>query len=121
MMLNIELGVATQAYVKQTFGEDQIGVDYYVTVDSSHQDFNHLVIVWDRAEPVPTDEQLEAAFVIWSWDNVRTRRNELLSETDWYALSDVYMSDDMAAYRQALRDLPASAENSTDVVWPEKP
>ena len=33
MMLNIELGVATQAYVKQTFGEDQIGVDYYVTVD----------------------------------------------------------------------------------------
>ena len=42
-------------------------------------------------------------------------------ETDWYALSDVYMSDDMAAYREALRDLPASTENSADVVFPTPP
>ena len=121
MMLNIELGTATRAYVQQTFGEDQIGVDYYVTVDSSHHDFNHLVIVWDREEPVPTDEQLEAAFVIWSWDNVRAQRNVLLAATDFYALSDVTLSAEMATYRQALRDLPASVENSADVVWPEKP
>ena len=121
MMLNIELGVATQAYVQQTFGEDQIGVDYYVTVDSSHQDFNHLVIVWDRAEPVPTDEQLEAAFVIWNWDAVRTQRDILLAATDFYALSDVTLSAEMATYRQALRDLPASTANSEDVVWPTKP
>jgi hypothetical protein len=31
------------------------------------------------------------------------------------------MSSDMTTYRQALRDLPASVENSEDVVWPEKP
>jgi len=45
----------------------------------------------------------------------------LLAATDFYALSDVTMSDDMATYRQALRDLPESVENSEDVVWPEKP
>ena len=121
MMINSELGLATQAYVKQTFGEDQIGVNYYVTVDSSHQDFGHLVIVWDREEPVPTDEQLEAAFVIWNWDAVRTQRNILLAATAFYALSDVTLSAEMATYRQALRDLPASTANSEDVVWPTKP
>ena len=31
------------------------------------------------------------------------------------------MSADMTTYRQALRDVPASVENSEDVVWPEKP
>jgi len=116
MMTNSELGLATKAYVKQTFGEDQIGVNYYVTVDSGK-----CVIVWDRAEPVPTDEQLEAAFVIWNWDAVRTQRDILLAATDFYALSDVTLSAEMATYRQALRDLPASTANSEDVVWPTKP
>jgi len=115
-MTNFELGLATQAYVKQTFGEAQIGVNYYVTIDSGK-----YVIVWDREEPVPTDEQLEAAFVRWNWDAVRTQRDILLAATDFYALSDVTMSADMATYREALRDLPASTANSEDVVWPTKP
>ena len=116
MMTNFELGLATQAYVKQTFGADQIGVDYYVTSNAGT-----YVIVWDRAEPVPTDEQLETAFVKWNWEAVRTHRTELLTATDFYALTDVPMSADMTTYRQALRDVPASVENSEDVVWPEKP
>jgi hypothetical protein len=37
---------------------------------------------------------------------LRSRRNQLLAETDFYALSDVTMSDDMKTYRQELRDLP---------------
>jgi len=69
----------------------------------------------------PTDQQFEDALAIYSWGNVRTKRNALLAATDFYALSDVTMSDDMETYRQALRDLPASVENSEDVVWPEKP
>ena len=35
----------------------------------------------------------------------RVRRNALLANTDFYALSDVTMSSDMTTYRQALRDL----------------
>ncbi len=69
----------------------------------------------------PTDEQFDAALVCLTWDNVRARRDDLLRATDFYALSDVVMSDAMTTYRQALRDLPASCENSTDVVWPELP
>ncbi len=40
-------------------------------------------------------------------ENLRFVRNQKLRETDFYALSDVTMSDDMKIYRQQLRDLPA--------------
>jgi hypothetical protein len=69
----------------------------------------------------PTDQQLEDKLSIYSWDNVRIKRNSLLVETDFYANTDVTMSADMTTYRQALRDLPASTAKCEDVVWPTKP
>ena len=115
-MDNLDLGIAVGAYVVQSFGEDQRDVGYWVFAER-----NGLRLQWDRAEEEPTDEQLEVALYRANWDEVRKRRNALLEETDFYALSDVTMSDTMTTYRQALRDLPASVENSEDVVWPEKP
>ena len=56
--------------------------------------------------------------------NLRARRNRLLAETDYYALSDVTMSDDMKTYRQNLRDLPAgkdTVEKCENATWPTKP
>ena len=56
--------------------------------------------------------------------NLRDRRNRLLAETDYYALSDVTMSDDMKTYRQNLRDLPAgkdTVEKCENATWPTKP
>ena len=38
---------------------------------------------------------------------LRRQRDAKLAETDWTALSDVTMSDNMKTYRQELRDLPA--------------
>ena len=81
-----------------------------------------LVCEWDDDKGVfPTADEMNAAVVKGNWDRARKERNELLAETDFYALSDVTMSEDMETYRQALRDLPASVEKSEDVVWPEKP
>jgi hypothetical protein len=51
---------------------------------------------------------------------VRATRDGLLTETDWYGLSDVTMSSDMATYREALRDLPANVD-LTNIVYPTKP
>jgi len=51
---------------------------------------------------------------------IRTKRDTLLGETDFYALSDVTMSDEMATYRQALRDMPATADLDNPV-YPTKP
>ena len=53
----------------------------------------------------------------------RTTRDAKLAETDFYALSDVTMSDAMTTYRQALRDLPDHSNwpNLEDADWPTKP
>ena len=81
-----------------------------------------LVCEWDDDKGAfPTADEMNAAVVKGNWDRVRKERNELLAATDFYALSDVTMSADMATYREALRDLPASTANSEDVVWPTKP
>ena len=61
---------------------------------------------------------------------LRRQRDAKLAETDWTALSDVTLSDNMKTYRQALRDLPASADGKDaslkdgvleNVKWPLKP
>ena len=52
---------------------------------------------------------------------LRTKRNQLLAETDYLALSDVTLSPDMTTYRQALRDLPANVTDPANPVWPTKP
>ena len=116
-MDNHQLGNAVFAYVQQTFGADQVGVDYWVEQVRE----NFCVTHWNRAEAEPTEAQLETALNKMNWDFVRKERNRLLAETDFYALSDVTMSAEMATYREALRDLPASTANSEDVVWPTKP
>jgi hypothetical protein len=68
--------------------------------------------VWSDAAPVRAFEIL------------RRERNEKLAETDYLALKDITLSNDMKAYRKALRDLPASYDNSTvvgTITWPTKP
>ena len=56
--------------------------------------------------------------------NLRAKRNALLLETDFYALSDVTMSAEMTTYRQALRDITngiTTVEKVKAVVFPTKP
>ena len=55
---------------------------------------------------------------------LRTKRNQLLAETDYLALSDTTLSSDMTTYRQALRDLPSgkdTVEKCENATWPTKP
>ena len=57
-------------------------------------------------------------------ENLRYKRNLLLSETDFYANSDVTMSNAMRTYRQQLRDLTNGLTTKADVdavVYPTKP
>jgi len=53
----------------------------------------------------------------------RNERNNKLAETDYFALSDVTMSDEMKTYRQALRDITTHANwpHLKDADWPTKP
>lgn len=56
--------------------------------------------------------------------DLRSKRNRLLAETDYLALSDSTLTSDMTTYRQALRDLPAGKDTVAkceDATWPTKP
>lgn len=57
----------------------------------------------------------------WNLAALRKKRNRLLAETDYLALSDVTLSSEMTTYRQALRDLPANTTDPANPVWPTKP
>jgi len=52
---------------------------------------------------------------------LREERNRRIAETDWWASSDLTMTADQTAYRQALRDITATYTSLDDVVWPTKP
>jgi hypothetical protein len=51
----------------------------------------------------------------------RFTRDSLLAATDWRAGSDLTMSDEWKAYRQALRDIPAQAGFPNSITWPTEP
>ena len=68
--------------------------------------------VWEDAKPAR------------AFSALRNERDSKLAETDYYALSDVTMSDEMKKYRSDLRDLPSKYDNSSvvgDITWPSKP
>lgn len=52
---------------------------------------------------------------------LREERNRRLAETDYLALSDATLSEDMRTYRQALRDLPDNTSDPANPTWPVKP
>ena len=66
----------------------------------------------------------EAGALARAQASLRARRNQLLAETDFYALSDVTMSSDMETYRQELRDLPDgkdTVDKCNNATFPDKP
>lgn len=69
-------------------------------------------VIGYTAENKPQDEAEQA---------IRNKRDQLLAETDWMALSDVTMSTEMQSYRQALRDITGQAGFPYSVTWPTKP
>jgi len=52
---------------------------------------------------------------------LRAERDRRIAETDWWASSDLTMTAEQTAYRQALRDVPENYTSLDDVVWPTKP
>jgi PAS domain-containing protein len=66
---------------------------------------------------VISDEELAAAEL----RTIRRTRNQKLAETDWWANSDLTMTQAQTDYRQALRDITETYSSYLDVEWPVKP
>ena len=69
---------------------------------------------------VPDDSAKDARLLADKWANVRRERNSKLAETDYLALSDNTLADNMKTYRQELRDVPKQSDPD-NITWPTKP
>ena len=83
-------------------------------------------IEWfDETIEKPSNESILAAFQElvdeFPMHELRDKRDQLLADTDWWANSDVTMTAEQTAYRQALRDLPANTTDPANPIWPTKP
>jgi hypothetical protein len=57
-------------------------------------------------------------------EDLRTRRNQLLTDCDYMGNSDVTMTDAWKTYRQALRDITKTTpadDALSNITWPTKP
>ena len=87
-----------------------------------HKANGHTPPTWSGIQPMLTTYQ--GGQLDRDLARLREKRNRLLAETDFYALSDVTMSDEMEAYRQDLRDLPSGLDTTqkvANVIFPTKP
>ena len=88
----------------------------------------------DSSQTKPTETEVNSK--IAELDNaeamrlLRVERDTRIAKTDWRASSDLTLADAWKTYRQALRDLPASATpkldssynlDLTSVTWPTEP
>ena len=92
-----------------------------------YHNINGNVVQFTAAEETARDAEEQAwadGALARAQANLRSRRDALLAATDFYALSDVTMSDDMKTYRQELRDLPEGKDTVAkcdDATFPTKP
>ena len=98
-------------------GEDYSGLEWLDSKQTqpTETEVNSKISELDNAEPMKL---------------LREERNRRIALTDWRASSDLTLADAWKTYRQALRDLPASASpkldsnyelDLTSVTWPTEP
>ena len=104
----------------------KINPNAVVTVEGD--DIDTCNIIWLEGTTPISKADIEAQFPAVELDmamaNLRSKRNRLLQDTDFHALSDNTMSADMTTYRQELRDITngiTTVEQANAVVFPTKP
>ena len=79
-------------------------------------DPNDFGVTWSQVSE--KNKELVAAEPM---NRLRQARNLKLLDTDWWASSDLTMTQKQKDYRQALRDITKSYTSLDDVVWPSVP
>ena len=90
------------------------------------EDINN--IQWNNGTTPISKADIEAQFPVVEFDtameDLRTKRNKLLADTDHLALSDNTLTTEMTTYRQSLRDITNNITTVAEVdavVFPTKP
>ena len=121
------------SFPKQVSAADMASFNVYPVTETfpTVGDGQHLVKVWTptlsgddwvlahEAVDLTSDDIAEATAVLAA--NAREQRDALLAATDFYALSDVVMSEAMTTYRSDLRSVPTLTGFPSDFTWPTAP
>jgi hypothetical protein len=104
---------------------NQYGVEgggKYQTAETIEECYETLDIYKEKPDIQFFTKKVNEYLHIVKMEDVRTKRDELLSMSDWTQMNDVKLEDDAAwkVYRQALRDLPSSVDIEKPV-YPQKP
>ena len=92
-----------------------------------HHNINGNIVPFTAEEEAARDQEesnWEAGAFNRAMADLRSKRNNKLAETDYFALSDNTLSSDMATYRTELRDITeglSTVEDVNAVVFPTKP
>ena len=73
-------------------------------------------VTWDEVQA-----KIEELISELPMKRLRKKRNTLLAETDWWASSDLVITQEQLAYRQALRDITETCTSLEDAIFPIKP
>ena len=73
-------------------------------------------VTWDEV-----NKKLQDLTAAEPMKELRAERDRLIAATDWWASSDLTMTDAQKSYRQALRDITKDYDSLDDVKWPTKP
>ena len=87
------------------------------------------ITTWVAQPDLPEARTIIAIKTVAQWQRetdmmaLRVQRNAKLSASDWTQLADVSAQTRVAwtAYRQSLRDLPATVVDPANPVWPDPP
>lgn len=83
------------------------------------------VTIQALGEPVGLTRAPAPLSVEEQWAAVRAQRDARLAASDWTQIADAPLSapavEAWRAYRQALRDIPGTFNNPSNVIWPETP
>ena len=112
-------------YPSKVHAIQALGFGDYDFVVRDLDNANNGDVEWVNGTAPCTDEAINAKLAELQSGaplyHLRVERDKRLAETDWWASSDLTMTQAQTDYRQALRDITNSYTSLDDVVWPTKP
>ena len=121
--MTIYYSPTTKGFYDTDFGYPSLPQDIIEITSEQHQQFLHGMNMQNKELVLSQGNLvLQDRVVVITWEQIRSKRNNLLALSDYTQMAD-WPGDKTAwaTYRQALRDLPQTYTNAADVIWPTAP
>lgn len=121
--MTIYYSPTTKGFYDIDLGYSSLPRDIIEITREQHEEFLYGMNMQNKELVLVEDTLvLQDRAVIITWEQIRSKRNNLLSLSDYTQTSD-WPGDKAlwSTYRQALRDVPQTYTTPADVVWPAIP